>query len=174
MAQAGSLLVCPARATKLLALDYRTGQEVWRANILNPWGSLSLSATHAYYLNQHSRLDAFDLYRGTPVWSTHLPGIQGWVHADEDSVVVGGWRNSTPLTCLEATTGAVRWTVRLGSERVLRTALYSPLQAVAIHQGTEGQIRWLSLHDGQALQTLTLRDSQIQYCDVIPRGEFGQ
>lgn len=174
MGQSGSLLVCPARSTKLLALDCRTGQEVWRTNILSPWGVLSLSATHAYYLNQHSRLDAFDLHSGAHAWSTHLPGTQGWVHADEHSVVVGGWRNATPLTCLEATTGAVRWTVRLGAEQVLRTALYSPLQAVAVHQGTEGQIRWLSLCDGQDLQTLTLRDIQTRYCDVIPRGDFGQ
>lgn len=111
------------------------------------------------------------MHRGTCVWSTHLPGIQGWVHADERSVVVGGWRNSTPLTCLEATTGAVRWSVRLGVDQVLRTALSSLLQAVAVHQGMEGQIRWLSLRGGQDLQTLTLRDLQTQYCDVIPRGD---
>lgn len=174
MAQSGSLLVCPARWTKLLALDCRTGQEVWRANIQNPWGSLSLSATHAYYLHQHSRLDAFDLHTGTLMWSTNLPGTQGWVHADERSVVVGGWRNYTPLTCLEATTGAVRWTVRLGPEPVLRTAIYSPLQAVAIHQGTKGQINWRSLRDGHELQTLTFDGIQAQVCDDIPKGSFGQ
>ncbi|UBV45123.1 PQQ-like beta-propeller repeat protein (plasmid) [Deinococcus taeanensis] len=174
MAESGAVIVCPARRTKLIALDRMTGQEYWRANIQNPWGTLALSATHVYFLNQHARLDAFDLHRGARLWSTELPGPSGWLHADERSVVVGGWRNYTPLTCLEAATGEVRWTVHLGSAQVLRTAIYAPLQAVAMHQGMEGQIRWLSLHDGHERLTLSLKELQPDSCDVIPRGVFGQ
>ncbi|MBB5362457.1 hypothetical protein HNQ08_001552 [Deinococcus humi] len=174
MAQCGGLLVCPARHSKLIALDFTTGHERWRANVLSPWGNLALSATHAYYLNQYSRLDAFDLRSGTQAWSTELPGTFGWLHADEHSVVAGAWRNYAPLTCLEASTGQRRWTVPLGRERVWRTAIYAPLQAVAVLQETEGRIRWFSLHGRAELQALTLGGLRAESIDFIPTGVFGQ
>lgn len=172
MAQSGSLLVLPARHSKLVALDLQTGQEQWRADLLSPWGTLAVTEARVYYLNQHSLLQVFELRTGALKWSKELPGIQGWLHADQSAVILGAWRNYTPLTCLEASTGQVRWTSPIGREPVLRTAIYPPLQAVAVQQGT--QIRWLSLTDGRELLSLPLDGLQTDFHDAIPSGVFGQ
>jgi len=172
LAQAKQLVVFPARHTKLIALDILTGQEQWRSNVRNVWGQLVLSETTAYYLNQHDQLDAFDLDTGALKWSTKLPGIQGWVHADQTSVIVGAWRNYTPLICLDAETGAVRWTHPIGPVSVQRTAIDAPLQAAVLVQGNS--VKWYSLHDGHERHALTLEGSPLQPQDSIPQGVFGQ
>lgn len=171
LAQAKRLALFPARHTKLVALDILSGTEQWRSNIRNVWGTLALTETTAYYLNQHDQLDAFDLDTGALRWSTKLSGIQGWVHADQTSVVVGLWRNYTPLTCLEAETGEVRWTQRTGPAAVQRTAIYAPLQAVVLVQGTT--VSWRSLRDGRELLVLTLADLLLEPQDRLPQGVFG-
>lgn len=99
------------RWTKLTRLDPVTGDVAWSASVRGPWGWPVVVGDVALYLNEHSYLQAFELSDGSETWALELgPGIWGAPTAvDDRHVLVGGWRGSTQLRCLDARDGSTVW-----------------------------------------------------------------
>ncbi len=120
----GGDIFVACRSSHLHCIEALTGESRWDAGVLNSWGWLAVDSSRVYYLNQHSRLDAFDRLTGAVCWSRQLNGMNGWLHAFGTTVVVGGWRGYTDILAMDAADGATRW-VRPGRNR--------PLHSTRIH-----------------------------------------
>jgi|GEM_PF-4764587 len=107
-------ILAPDRETSLTHLDPATGDTRWTVPIRNPWGWLATACDRVFYLDQRSRVQCHDLATGGCQWTRQLDGIGGWLVAGADLILSGGWRGYTPLVCLDARDGAVRWTHQLG------------------------------------------------------------
>jgi outer membrane protein assembly factor BamB len=103
-------IVVAERRNRLVRLHAASGELAWEARVLASTGWLAVAGDCCAWLSQHSVLQCFDLASGEPRWQRTLDGIQGYLVAIDDVVVVGGWRGYEDVTALRATTGEVLWT----------------------------------------------------------------
>lgn len=103
------LILSPERRTKLVRCSPETGDMLWEAPVRNTYGWPSMDKDRCYWLDQHSKITAFDLDTGAPRWTTSLDGIFGLVTVSGPTVMVGGWRGYTRPTGLAAASGASVW-----------------------------------------------------------------
>jgi outer membrane protein assembly factor BamB len=113
-----------ARKTRLICLDLSSGTEVWSVTVKNPWGWLAVTPSRVFYLNQHSLLVAHSRKDGQILWSRTLRGINGLLHANEDAVIVGGWRGYTDILCLDPDSGEERWRCAASRKQIHSTRIY--------------------------------------------------
>ena len=142
-----------ARHSKLVCLNSTTGEELWCANILSPWGRIALNNSTVFYLNQHDFLEAFDVGTGERMWSEKLGGTFGWLHASETHVVVGGWRGYTDLHCLDASTGEVCWTLPTTNRTLNRTFISASQMMVGIAFGDTSELKLFEISSGQKVKS---------------------
>jgi hypothetical protein len=116
------LLLIPERNTKLVRVAPETGKTIWEADVQNTWGWLAHNARCAYWLNQHSELQCHELATGRRLWMRSLDGPAGatfgFLVANDRAVLVGGWRGYTDLLCLDAESGADKWSLPAKSQPI--------------------------------------------------------
>jgi outer membrane protein assembly factor BamB len=105
------VLLVQERKTHLTRLDPDSGTAIWEARVVTPWGWLRASGSRVFYLNQHRLMQCFNLETGLSLWDRDLGGIQGNVVPVDDLLLVGGWRDYTPVQCLDAGSGERLWVV---------------------------------------------------------------
>ncbi len=142
-----------ARRSKLICLNSTTGEELWCADILNPWGWLALNNDAVFYLNQHDFLEAFDVVTGERIWSKKLGGTFGWLHTSETHVVVGGWRGYTDLHCLDASTGETCWTLSTKNRNLNRTFISANQITVGIAFSDTSELALFAMSSGQKVRS---------------------
>ena len=163
-----------ARHSKLICLNSTTGEELWCANILSPWGRIALNNSTVFYLNQHDFLEAFDVGTGERVWSKKLGGTFGWLHASETHLVVGGWRGYTDLHCLDASTGEVCWTLPTISRTLNRTFISSNQMTIGIAFGDTSELTLFEISSGQKVKSESCGGLWTQNnVDFIPQSSSG-
>jgi len=108
---AGSLAYLPTASGMLLAVDTRSGREVWRDQggfpvLAGVRGGLLIALVN-------DRLVAFDAAGGTRRWQTPIGNGEGeqWAVLDGDAVLVAG---GGALVAVDAATGAARWRAPVG------------------------------------------------------------
>ncbi|WP_221090934.1 outer membrane protein assembly factor BamB family protein [Deinococcus aquaedulcis] len=166
-------LIVPVRRTSLAALDLVTGEELWRTRRQEvvSW-DIATTTTHAFVRGRQS-LTALLLSTGEVVWQIAVPPFSGWIHAVQDTVMIGGWRGYSPIQAYDTKDGCVVWTHPLHGAPI-RTGIYAPLKA-AFYISANGKITFLRLTDGQVGHELEFSDLDIkQRVDFIPKGALGR
>jgi hypothetical protein len=139
-----------SRGTWLISLAVQTGEERWRARVHNPWGSLAVTRDSVFYLNQHSLLVALDRVTGEARWSRDLVGVNGWLHAGGERVVVGGWRGYTDILALAACDGTTVWRHAARGQALHSTRIHVASHTLVVADSANGgQVSFLDLHTGQ-------------------------
>lgn len=143
------------RRTRLVSLDVSTGEERWSAGLANPWGRLAVGQSVVAYLNQHSLLAAHDRTTGDLVWSRDLGGINGWLHAMGDLVLVGGWRHYTPIRALSLLDGSEQWSMPYAAQDFVCTQIHGESRSLITLSPTTGQeLRFFDLESGEERQQI--------------------
>ena len=107
------LLVQDRRAAEVTGLDVRTGEELWRLDLLDPNDSLPvLQIDGTLLLLGYSSVMAIDIRDGTVLWQLVTQGFSSGVATDGDLVLIG--RSYVPrgvLVALDLRTGVEAWRV---------------------------------------------------------------
>ncbi|WP_412026811.1 PQQ-binding-like beta-propeller repeat protein [Deinococcus yunweiensis] len=149
-----TLLIVPVRGSQLAALDPRTGEERWRHR--DVWRGLNqhrLIPNRVVFLDGYDRLVTLDANTGEELWTVPTVSMTGWLHATPDVLVMGAWRDYTPLQAFDARSGGLRWMEAL-PHPARRTAWYAPLDALMTVMDDRVQCR--ALTDGRVVAELAL------------------
>lgn len=153
-------IIVPERHSRLVRLNEVNGQALWEARINSPWGWLTATDSRVVYLNQHSFLQCFDFATGQTLWEYDLPNpFNGYVAAKGRYLIVGGWRDYSPVTCLDIDSGATLWV------NPVRQYYAPPLlssQGIVLASGT--------FHELTSLQLLDYQQGKIQFEIDLPEG----
>lgn len=127
-----TMVVVSERHTWLACLNASTGQVCWRVPVGTPWGNLAY--TSQWIVHCGTTIQCFDRVQGTCAWTHHLTDrYPGYLVANSNSVLIGGWRGYMPLQCLDIATGTVQW---IGSShRVLTCPLVGSWGIATIDRG---------------------------------------
>ena len=168
--------MCPQTILNYCGLSSKNGEELWRANILNPWGWLALNETTVFYLNQFDVLEAFNLSTGEKLWSRKLGDYFGWLHAGNNYLIVGGWRDYTDLHCLDTATGEICWTFPAKNRKVIRTFISASQSSAGIAFGDTSELILVDFNKGIELNRLFLEGmwagDNIDYIPVSHSGSW--
>ncbi|ETA71111.1 PQQ-binding-like beta-propeller repeat protein [Actinospica robiniae] len=103
-------IVVHERATRLVGLDPHDGAQRWDIPC-GTWPRATIIAGDRCLVIPQSpdQLSCLDVRTGDVLWSAQLARFTGHLAATRDTVLVGGWRGSTPLTAFDLQTGSLLW-----------------------------------------------------------------
>lgn len=123
----------------------------------SPYGRIGLAGGILAYTDPHSTLRAFDRDTGKCLWHKAFPSALGWLHAQGEVFVVGGWRGYTDLFALDALTGDARWTLPAKGEGLHSTRVHTDSASLVIAEAAEGgRLRVHDLVTGALTQIIPL------------------
>jgi hypothetical protein len=147
-----------ARKTRLVCLDLFSGTEVWSAKVKSPWASwgwLAVTPSRVFHLTQHSTLVSYSRKDGQVLWSCTLRGFYGWLHANENTVIVGGWRGYTDVLCLDPSSGEEKWRYAALKKQIHSTRIHHETHTLLVAEAeAESQLKFLDLETGALTQAL--------------------
>lgn len=160
------LCVFAARRTWLVAVDALTGAERWSSKIRTTYGTIAFTASNVVYQNGHREVLAFDRTTGEQVWSHQFADICGWLHAYDDTVVIGGWRGYSNIFGLDGSDGRVLWEHPARASGVHATKLHADSSAVAV-ASSGGEILFLDLRTGAELDAIHVPEGWDQQAERL-------
>ncbi|GAB2919952.1 hypothetical protein GCM10027280_03790 [Micromonospora polyrhachis] len=110
VAVAQGRIVVHERRSRLVCLDSRDGTVHWDAPVGDWPRGFVIAGDRCLVLTSGShQLICLDLVTGTTLWRVSLPVYTGHVTATADTVLVGGWRDYTPLVAFDLYDGRPLW-----------------------------------------------------------------
>ncbi len=103
------LILTTERTNRLIRLDPETGSPLWEAKVRNPWGRLSATGTQAFYLNQHTLLQCFDLRQGEAAWQRDRCIGPFVVSEDRLAIFEGVGHRQRDIQCFDTVSGTRLW-----------------------------------------------------------------
>ncbi|OXM44399.1 PQQ-binding-like beta-propeller repeat protein [Amycolatopsis alba] len=144
-------VVVHERSTRLAGLEPADGSVRWDVGVGTWPRDVVVEGRYCLVIPQNvSRLLCLDVETGEDVWQGEPGSFAGHIAANEDVVLVGGWRGYTPLSAVDLHTGGLLWQAKDRGSTALPAAT-----AAGFLLGEPGgdSVRLIDRRDGRELIT---------------------